>query len=381
MNRIYVASALPESYIGRKSRESSIMSVTAARQLSATGNETGIPPSGRNPISDVSRKPPPLGQNLSSHPASTSGFVQPSWFGAGGADGRGGKRSTEGRSGELGPRGSSRGVVQDILNMPATPSMSTDYATGWQTNAIIPYAKIVRKYKQPLLVAAQLYQLIITKVEKKDPTNVRKEEERRYSPLNVPAWNFLQALSEDMPTSSEEVTTAEQVWKNWGTEGTVRSEEGAEYTDSIDERDKERVLNFVIRGYAFVYNTWGNNIRSGTRLYLILKKKKIQSVKQWDLNPNGTGDVQNVSAMSRTSLTDKPFQLSFWAHHQYDHPPDKILEYEDEFGFRHRGKAIYIGFAEKGSAFNPNQRTVSNVNTSLSSILAQPQFWIFLDPE
>ena len=357
------------------------MAANAARVISARGNDEGIPPGGQNPITEVTRKPPPLGQTISGQPASTAGFVQPSWFRAGGARGTQGSRTTSGRLGAPGPPPGGPGVVETIQNAQPNPELSTDYAFGWLTNAVLPYAKIAKRFRLPMIKAPQRHMLRVTMRDKKDMISTRRDEERRYTLLNIPAWNYHQARSEEMPATPEQVKTPDDVWSDWGIEGIVRTEEGHEDMSYLDERDKERVLNTVVRGYAFAYNTGGNRLRSGTKLYVVLKKKKLASSQEWSLNPLLRGDVPKPTAVSRATLTHMPFQLTFFADSDCDYPPDEVLQYKDEFGYRHRGKAIYIGFTEKGGAHNPNRRTTGSVDTSFQSILAQPQFFMFVDPD
>lgn len=348
------------------------MAFQSADITSPIGNAFGPPGTGRNPITQITKKVPQLGVPIPGPPSSGSGFVRPSFF-------AGPQRFATGRLGSEAIPSASAGVVNQLSNILPSPSFSSDYAYGWPTNPQIPYAKIVPRYQLPLLTAPQRYQLMITKKQIKDPLwglNRNIGESRRYTELNIPAWNYIQAKSEKMPATRNDVLTAEDIWNKWGIEGVVRTEEGQEDNDSTDERGKERLINCIVRGYAYIYNTWGNQVRTGTKLYLILKKKQLTSKEEWILNPIGN-DIQFISAGDRTELTPKPFQLCFWAHYQYDNPPDKILQYEDEFGDRHRGKAIYIG-----SAVDPpgsNQKTINNVNINITAILSQPNFHIFLD--
>lgn len=247
------------------------------------------------------------------------------------------------------------------------------------TNYIVPYAKIVRKYKLPLLTAPQKHMLMIGKQELREVSQTRKGEERRYTLVNVPAWNYLQARCEEMPSSPEEVLSAEQVWRQWNVEGIVRTEEGAEEPDYWQESDRERLLNMVVRGYAYPHNTWGPNVGPTTRLFLLLTKRKISNETDWAMNPGGETDVRSPTVTGRASLTNKPFQLSFWAHREFDVPPDSLLQYTDEFGNRHRGLAIYIGFAETSASSQGRSRTSESVDRSVNAILAQPQIRVFFD--
>ncbi len=347
--------------------------------VAATGNQEGLPSIGGNPIAAVTKQPPQLGLRLPGNPGSKEGFVRPSWFAAGTSAGR---RFAEGRLGSAGPLKPSRqGLPAAISQMAASPEMSTDYAFGWPTNYIVPYSKIVRNYKLPLLTAPQKHMLMIGKQELREPGYTRKGEERRYTLLNIPAWNYLQARTERMPSSPEEVVGAEQVWRDWSVEGIVRNEEGADDPNygSGRESERERLLNLIIRGYAFPHNAWGPNVGPGTRLFIVLTKRKISTKTDWTLNPGGETDVRTPMATGRASLTNKPFQIAFWAHRDFDTPPDSVLQYTDEFGNRHRGLAIYLGFAETGSGSGGRSRTSESVNRSVSAILAQPQMWIFFD--
>lgn len=327
---------------------------------------------GRNPIEQVARKPPKLGQTPQGNPTSTIGFLKPNVFSGGG----GMRGSFGGRLGSEGIPNRGSGVVEIG---PPSPDLSTDYALGTPTNYVIPGAKIARIFKHNLMQSPQLGLLIITKREQKDPITKRSGmETRRYSMLNIPAWNYMNAKLEKKPHNPEEVITAEKKWEEWTIEGVVRTEEGQEEKDYKDELGKERLINTIIRGYAHVHNAWSKNIKSGTNLYLILKKIK-QKAHKIDPYSSVINDASPPTSTNNGNITEIPFQLISWADSRYDIPPDSELEYEDEFGVRHRGKYIYVGSVETPATYPKDIKSFGKSDINLDSLLAQPKIFIFVD--
>ena len=345
-------------------------------QTLGLGNAFGLPPPGDNPIYEVARKPPPLGQNPPGNPASSEGRTKPDSFRRGripiAATGRSGKEGMPKRGSGLSDQGNF---------VTPSPTMSTDYSTGWPTNYQIPFAKIARKFKHPLMLSPQRDQLVITMREKQDPITKRTGmESRRYSILNIPAANFLLQQWEKMPTSEDEVLSARGLWKEWTIEGVVRTEEGQEEHMSKDQVGRERIFNVTVKGYAYVHNGWGN-VRSGTRLWLVLKKRKPNEEIKHSPFSNATQnlDTSSVHTIGTKNKTNRPFQLAFWADPKLDTPPDSVLQYEDEFGNRHRGLALYIGMVESPGMNNRDMRDLGQVDVNLDALIAQHKIWIFVD--
>ena len=157
---------------------------------------------GRNPILETVKKPPPLGQTPTGVPTSTVGWSKPNSF-------KGGLRgSSSGRLGQEGPPSRGTGVAS-FLPEPS-PDLTTDYFPGLPTNYTIPYAKIVRRYKHELIKSPQVGLLVLTQKEQTNLVTKRTGmENRRYSIVNIPAWNYMQSKTEKKPTSPEEVLSAE----------------------------------------------------------------------------------------------------------------------------------------------------------------------------
>lgn len=326
---------------------------------------------GNNPAVGALPKPSPLGISPNVAPTVTNSFVKPQVF----------SRVSGGRSrgfgGRLGEEGLKRGTGPiPSTGITASPNLSTDYSTGFPTNYQVPYARIVKRFKHPLMTAKQKYQLVVTQREQIDRASRRKGmESRRYAVLNIPAFNWLQARSELKPDSMESVKSADSVWNDWTVDGIVRTEVGETEPGESGYGKEERLFNILVKGYGMTFNGWGG-VKNGTRLFLILKKQKISG--EYELNPQGETDVTKIQKDSE--FTDKPFQLSFWADPDHEYPTDEALQYTDEFGYVHRGVAIYIGVSERDATSKPTGRNVKDVNTKVSNLLAQNQLFIFLDP-
>ena len=260
----------------------------------------------------------------------------------------------------------------------ADPIMVHSY--GHQTNASIAYAKVMRRYVAPLMVESQLSQLILEMKEESDvlADNAMSHvhEHRRYSLLNVPAWNYMQAATQSKPAARDKVKSAEQVWNNWAVAGVVRAEHGQDEPggDMRDLGAHERMLVLTVAGYASVRNGWGENLKPFARLYLLLKQQKLPAAQRFVLSEHGHG-------LPRKPRTDRPFQLSFWADNDHEYPPLEALEYRDDFGQPRIGKAVKVGIVERGEWWPADGvRQQDDVGSSALALLARPLLWIHVDP-
>ncbi len=373
---------LKRQKIERPSLDSAIAPLVSQTPAVSNPGPVGFPARGRNPIEQVARKPGPAGRfgegqaktgerfGSISAPTRMSGvtvpYIKAPWY-------QGGQSISKGRFG-----------AEALLRNSGGPIAATNFAAanfvtdtiGFQTNHRVNYSKISRGFKTNIMETLQMHMLVITAKEVKDPALTRRSgESRRYTQLNVPAWNYCIARTQKRAETFNDVKLADDIWKKWTVEGIVVSEEGQEEPHHRDEIGKERLLNNTIRGYVYAFNIWGDNVRAGTKLWLILKQVPIDGI--FVLNTFGA-EPQNID-MKNPEVSTRPFQLIPWAHHAYDSPPDSELIYEDDFGFRHRGKTIYVGRAERGT-YKLGERHTGEMSRSVQTIIAQGQIFMFVDP-
>ena len=260
--------------------------------------------------------------------------------------------------------------------MAPSPDMPLE-TMGFTTNHSAPYAKIARRLAHEWMITEQNYQILVEHRESKDPVLKRKNREaRRYTMLNIPAFNYFLALNSKMPASPADVQTAEDILAQWSFSGIARTEEGKQLQHYYKEDvSQERLFNSVVRGLAFTFNVFGTNARPNTRLFLIIKKVPVAPESTFKLKPWDDSSMP----ISRNNRTPVPFQVTFFGDWRYDKPPIRALEYKDEFGFRHVGTYIYIGRVSTHSVVRPNYRDIGKCSQDLATILMQPQFHVHVD--
>ncbi len=255
---------------------------------------------------------------------------------------------------------------------------------GMQTNNLIPYSKITKKYHLPIMTGLQNRQIMITKKDK--GTSLLNEDEkpgnRRYVMANIPAWNWLNYALESQPLNPDNVQSADELWDKWTIEGIVRSEEGelTQWDQPHLEHEQERLFNTAIRGEIDTFDIWQTEKSVGTKLFLILKKLKKDDKMALGFNLNPYNLMGSGSIYKSKKKSTHPFQLVPYANKNFSYPPLEELEYEDEFGFKHHGKVIYIGAVK--DIDNPYNEVTYNekVRSDINAILTQQKITIYLNP-
>lgn len=340
---------------------------------------------GANPMDGLASKRAPLGDTVNGPPSRMSGpaRTRPGWFAN-----VGGGSPREGFMGTVGVPPTSNIGPPDAAGMQPSPNGGPD-RMGLMTNASVPYAKIARRLRHALMATSQTYQLLFALKERRDPVLKRKNREaRRYTELSVPALNFFLSMDSEKPETHLDVQSVEEFIDRvdasgraaktggWAFEGVVRYDEGAEdMYKPAEEVTEERMFVSVVSGHAVTFNTFGPNARPNTALYVIVKKMKVSngSTPTFQQRP---WEEKQVAPITANNKTPTPFQYTFWADYRYDTPPLSKLEYTDEFGFRHYGKAIYIGTVGSHAPQSPTYRDVGKCPWDLGTILKQPQFEI-----
>lgn len=345
------------------------------------GNQAAV--RGRGPTDTMTSAARPQTGRTGTQPPSEEGnqFYKPPWYGPQ-------PPATDAARRGPGPFG-----MADFVQ--PTPELNTN-TMGWMTNWSAPWAKNAKRFKHQLMDANQRYQLLITRREE-TPTGAtmrRGEQSRRYVMLNIAAWNYFQAMREQMPASAATVPTAIDTWHGkagktdaWTVEGVVRYEEGDDDSGNHWPRGytqgDERLFNCTVVGHQYTYNTWDTNkVETGTRLYLILKKGATRTnLDDFSVHPARAMRRGRTDFRPDENITDRPFQLFFYADCRYDTPPQSALEYEDEFGNMHLGLAIYVGRVADSNVSMKTARADSKPEMRVADILTKPMFYIFFGAE
>lgn len=201
----------------------------------------------------------------------------------------------------------------------------------------------------------------------------------RIGVFNVAQFNWLSASSERKVGPYEHVKTAEEHWSNWNIEGVVRYEEG-KYNrwGRVEDPRAEKTVTSTKRGLAFMHNNWSNDLQAGTLLYLLLVRQARSALPHTiGLDAKGTGRKATTPA---AGLTDHPFQLHFWANRTQGRPTSKDLEYVDDYGRKHWGKALYVGRVDNPDRMSHEGFLKKSAIDTASSV-STGKLWVFLDSD
>ena len=345
------------------------MAASGARPPALTRGMANV---GQHPMASMSSASEGFAGAMPGPPVGTGTAAQgrPNWFVNGG-----GGAPRAGFMGAVGKPPSSSVGPPAAAAMAASPDEPLE-VMGFMSNGRATYSKIARKLTHPLMETSQKYQFLMTRREGHAPVLRRSNKEsRRYTQLNVPALNYFLAMDERMPASPEDVRNVEDVLNEWHFEGLVVTEDGERSLREDSKVGMERMFTCVVRGNGYAFNAFGTDVRTGTRLFMIVKKRHITEHPGFKPKP-WSDEVIGPTANNRTPM---PFQFEFYGNWRYSTPPEADLEYFDEFGFRHRGGVIYLGTAANNSKVAPNFRETGNASQDLATILSMPQFFMFVD--
>ena len=203
-------------------------------------------------------------------------------------------------------------------------------------------------------------------------TNFVDVSPNRFQQFNHVVFNFILASTEKQAQFADQVMTPAQILRDWAFGGVVISEQGDAQTSGAtdgqthnnpysEQAKGDRILNRCMAGRVTTQNIWGAHITTGTHLWLILKKVPIEQVRAsardspgtYLLDPSGQTTVDINQQQNRTS--SHPFQVVPWASMTEDQVPLAELEYVDELGSKHFGKAIHVGVVEDFAGGIPNK--------------------------
>jgi hypothetical protein len=234
-----------------------------------------------------------------------------------------------------------------------------------------------RNLELPLMDGNQVDQIMFTEVLRAvDPVMHRRSADaRRYTMLNAPALNYVLAMQRVPPTPGARVPkTALEVMETWPFEGTVVTETGKEEQFNQNEVGAERGFNCVVRGPAHTFNVFGEHVRCGTPLYIIVKKERVDK-RQYVVNPMASPLTPHVSDKDATHA----FQVSFFGHQEYRTPPLSKLRYIDERGIPAYGWYRRIGVAGNNVVAYIPDDILAQASHNIGAILACPKMKILVD--
>lgn len=214
---------------------------------------------------------------------------------------------------------------------------------GLMSNTVTNYQKIVKPFADLPVILLSGHLLIEKKIKDEKQGRTRfKTESRKYTVYPIQFWNYLEHKKQRIPQSRDDIKTPAEHWKDYSIYGGVKHVTGVNNEYTLRQLDKsETSLTTTIRGQSYMFNIWGNQIKSGTRLYLILKK--VVSQGKYRLDPL----VADLNVVDLNVYTDRPYQLIPWCSLKDDYPPLDALKFYDEFGFEHIGLVIYVGRADE----------------------------------
>jgi len=324
---------------------------------------------GEGPAAALDRAPDGVGQYPSGPPTGTGASGNPGLF----RHYDGAEPAFQG-SGAVVPRvGRSAGLVAAAFQQP-NPDAEQD-AIDFMSRPTVNYSKINRLLASPLMETSQKGQILFVEKERADPVLRRLgNEKRRYTELNIVALNWYLASTAKMPASPADVEPASSVLDTWAFEGVVATEEGKTELIHHMESGMERVFNSTVRGPVSTHNVFGDNVKTGTKLFAIVKKKTVDMALGFRVNPF-TAVPLPVSGEARSHM---PFQVSFFGDANYDEPPLSELLYHDEFGNPHYGAFTRIAIAANVPSMVIDPTHIERSTQDFGSVIALPKFEILV---
>lgn len=349
------------------------------------------PPVGASPGESMSREGYTLGNTIAPYPtAIRNSDIQPPGVFATDPNSYAGGHSTVDSFGEY---NSNLPPYNPTSALRIQNPMATDLSST-MSNYFEHYTYNSTEFKNELISTQQDYQIMVIKKENSGDPLPRGEDSRRHTMLNIVAWNYYQANSEPMPENFRDVMSPYRAWENWDITGIVTNEDGEmDPFTGVKDGYGQRVLNLCIKGRCFTYDGWGDKLRGGTYIYVILKKRDpprangTDRSREYYLNPSTEEGIRTTrtETASGVPLTNIPFQLSFWADHRHVVPPDDVLQYKDEFGILRKGIYIRIGYSEYGGNGSPargsnnRQKYGFGIENDLSKLVTRTNLQVYFD--
>jgi hypothetical protein len=208
---------------------------------------------------------------------------------------------------------------------------------GWYSNPTVHDTVMLPEYKMGLMNIPLERMLILLNKSEEDNLSTYATEYRTYSCFDPSSFNYLFALYDDQTKGK----LASQIWENW-TVGGVGVTDNDQKMKVFRGVNRGRPVVMAKQGFLKVVNYWGNEVRKGSRLYLIFKRKKIPYNTSFELGRDSASFRQLDQTMKPANEKDfRPFQIVPWS--GFNPPPSSETEYEDYDGEIQDGVWIQVG--------------------------------------
>ena len=261
------------------------------------------------------------------------------------------------------------------------PSRVVNQTLGFQSNHTIPYAYVVRRFKDKHGDDKSLNKGQFVFIRRRImPLQAKK----LYTIMNVPQMNHL--LYECARTGVDpakydpnDPKSARRILDEWVPHGVVQGEIGGPTVD----QPQERLVNLIVMGRTPVFNHWGERaIKDGTPLWFVLRRMEVDAT---------TGRRYQVHLDDTTTRNTDGRRILCWqwqpyADYQYHHPfetdsPLRDKDDDDKDVNGARARAVYVGrVSSKGylhthASAQHTERATYDVN----KLVTLPQFEMFVD--
>ena len=283
------------------------------------------------------------------------------------------------------------------------PNRVVNQTIGWQTNPTIPYAYVVRRFKNDNDKSLNVGQFAFIRRH-----SVPLTDKRLYTLVNLPQLNhllltcalhasnqpFYRLQAGESPAVKQANTKKlAQIRRQWIPHGVIQGEIGASTTHSHQEQPQERLVNLIVSGRVPTFNVWGRDgLDDGTNLYFVLYPKRMTPgvVDGTVFKPSLNSDVAEPIKDNQEVSGSGNYYCWQWypyASAKHTHPQEDAELYR-KLGFERNDdnmldyvRSVYVGrISSKGymATYASNAHTEAAI-TSVDKMVTLPKFEMFVD--
>lgn len=199
-----------------------------------------------------------------------------------------------------------------------------------------------------------------------------------YSILDPVTWNYLHRVNSAILNAKYQ-NDAYKLWENWTFQGFGQTDD-QQTLKTYNQVYQNRAVVIAMQDYMIVTNSWGGDIRRGTKLFFILKQKVIPANTLYEIG--FTRDDYRTISKTKNEADEYAFQLEPYAHWKHDFPPMSVLLYQTCDGETKRGVPIYVGISDDDASLNDlsNVHHCPNAMTSVRMLSQRGDLQITLRP-